>query len=94
MGISYDKYHYFGMEHTDGGAENWDRDHDGDLDFLEESSRMAYDRILYDKIHGEDELKTDEEEELLDDIEFMDAHERREVIEEAGFDPDFFDDEF
>ena len=30
----------------------------------------------------------------LDDLEFMDEDERREALEDAGYDPDDFDDDF
>ena len=44
----------------------------------------------------EEDNKSDEDEEELDldDLEFMDEDERREALEEAGYDPDDFDDDF
>ena len=58
-----------------------------ELDFLE---RQIKEGDLSDEI--EDDLEFNDLD--LDDLEFMDEDERREAIEEAGYDPDDFEDDF
>lgn len=64
---------------------------DGELDLFELS-------VLEDVVFGEDKTTEDEEDELfdpeldLDGWEDMDDDERREALEDAGFDPDDYDD--
>ena len=42
---------------------------------------------------GSDSLEEDEDK-LTDELEYMDEDERREALEDAGLDPDDYDDEF
>ena len=58
-----------------------------ELDFLE---RQIKEGDLSDEI--EDDLEFNDLD--LDDLEFMDEDERREALEEAGYDPDDFEDDF
>ncbi|WP_022778312.1 hypothetical protein [Butyrivibrio sp. AE3009] len=62
----------------------FDLNHDGKID----AGETAYinDTIFSEEVHDD----IDEEEELRDEIEFMDPEERREALEDAGFDPDDF----
>ena len=81
----------------------WDRDVENSFDSLFDMNR---DGVLDPVEHGfqldfltrqmEEDNKSDEDEEELDldDLEFMDEDERREALEEAGYDPDDFDDDF
>ncbi len=66
----------------------FDLNHDGKID----AGETAYinDIIFSEEVHDD----IDEEEELREEIEFMDPDERRETIEDAGFDPDDFGDDF
>jgi hypothetical protein len=66
----------------------FDLNRDGRIDTGEE----AY---IYETLYAEDEKsRYDDEEELRDEIEFMDFDERRQAIEDAGYDPDDFGDGF
>lgn len=58
-----------------------------ELDFLER--QMKEDNLSYET--DEDDLELNGLD--LDDLEFMDEDERREAVEEAGYDPDDFDDD-
>lgn len=81
----------------------WDRDVENSFDSLFDMNR---DGVLDPVEQGfqldfltrqmEEENRSDEEEDELDldDLEFMDEDERREALEEAGYDPDDFDDDF
>ena len=59
-----------------------------ELDFLER--QMKEDELSYET--DEDDLELDGLD--LDDLEYMDEDERREALEEAGYDPDDFEDDF
>ena len=78
----------------------FDRNHDGTLDFHERLDMDDY----YDRINGvgiyentssdeEDYLETELEEAGLDidELEMMDEDERAQALEDAGFDPDDWD---
>lgn len=81
--------------------EFWDRDVDNSFDSLFDMNR---DGVLgpveqgfqLDFITGqmeEDHSDSEDEDDFdPDDLEFMDEDERREALEEAGYDPDDFDD--
>ena len=68
----------------------FDLNHDGEVDFLE--CAMEVDFFVETKIEleGEETELTELEIAGLDpeELEFMDANERREILEEAGLDPD------
>ncbi len=65
----------------------FDLNRDGALDPAEQAFQMDF--ITRDMEEQED---IDDEDELdLDDLEDMDPDERREALEEAGYDPDDFD---
>ncbi len=67
----------------------FDLNHDGALDPAEQAFQMDF--ITRDMEEQDD---TDDEEELdLDDLEDLDPDERREALEDAGYDPDDFDDD-
>lgn len=74
----------------------FDLNRDGKLDAWEKA--MEYDFMT--SLNDEDDDCEDEDEELTElelagidpiELEYMDANERREVLEEAGLDPDDFD---
>ncbi len=66
----------------------FDLNHDGKIDSGEEA-------FINSTIFAQEEHEAyDEEADLLDDIEFMDADEAREAIEDAGYDPDDFAGDF
>lgn len=76
----------------------FDFNHDGELDPMERAMDfMAFDEMMKES----DGSLEDEEEDLVDEIEsagldydelsFMDEDERREVLEDAGLDPDDYD---
>ena len=74
----------------------FDLNRDGKLDAWERA--MEYDFMT--SLSDEDDGCEDEDEELTElelagidpiELEYMDAEERREVLEEAGLDPDDFD---
>ncbi len=74
----------------------FDLNRDGKLDAWERA--MEYDFMT--SLNDEDDACKDEDEELTElelagidpiELEYMDAEERREVLEEAGLDPDDFD---
>ena len=74
----------------------FDLNRDGKLDAWERA--MEYDFMT--SLNDEDDGCEDEDEELTElelaginpiELEYMDANERREVLEDAGLDPDDFD---
>ncbi len=78
----------------------FDRDHDGELDFHERLDMDDY----YDRVNGVgiyentssdevDDLETELEEAGLDidELEMMDEDERAQALEDAGLDPDDWD---
>ena len=68
----------------------FDMNRDGVLDPVEQAFQLDY-------IAGqmEEENRSDDDDELdLDELEFMDEDERREALEEAGYDLDDYDDDF
>jgi hypothetical protein len=70
------------------GNSGFDLNHDGKID----AGEAAY---IYTTLFEEEErARNDEEEELRDEIEFMDPEDRRQAIEDAGYDPDDFGDDF
>lgn len=66
----------------------FDMNRDGVLDPVEQGFQLDF---LTRQMEEDD--KSDEDEDELD-LEFMDEDERREALEEAGYDPDDFDDDF
>lgn len=77
-----------------GWKEAFDFNHDGNIDPIERSIEMD---ILLDDGREDDECEEWLEDEIeavgldRDDLEMMDEDERREVMEEAGLDPDDYD---
>ena len=72
----------------------FDLNRDGMLDLAEQTYQLDY---LEREMREDDDLdeEDDDLDELdLDELEFMDEDERREALEEAGYDPDDFEDEF
>lgn len=67
----------------------FDFNHDGKMNAFESAVELA----VLDDMLKEDEAKTDFEMSGLDadELEFMDADERREALEDAGLDPDDYD---
>ena len=97
MGISFDEFHYMGMGKFDGGEERWDFNHDGEMSIFEENCRRVHDDIIYEMITEKADSKSrywGDDEDLEDELEFMSPEERREALEDAGYDFDDFDDEF
>ena len=72
----------------------FDLNRDGMLDFAEQIYQLDY----LERQMKDDDDRDDEEDDLdeldLDELEFMDEDERREALEEAGYDPDDFEGEF
>ena len=97
MGISFNEFHHMGMERNDGGEERWDFDHDGEMSIFEENCRRVHDDMMYEMITEEADSKSHywgDDEDLEDELEFMSPEERREALEDAGYDADDFDDDF
>ena len=69
----------------------FDMNRDGVLDPVEQGFQLDF---LTRQMEEDNKSDEDEEELDLDDLEFMDEDERREALEEAGYDPDDFDDDF
>lgn len=69
----------------------FDMNRDGVLDPVEQGFQLDF---LTRQMEEEDRSDEDEDELDLDDLEYMDEDERREALEEAGYDPDDFDDDF
>ena len=69
----------------------FDMNRDGVLDPVEQGFQLDF---LTRQMEEDDKTDEDEDELDLDDLEFMDEDERREALEEAGYDPDDFDDDF
>ena len=68
----------------------FDLNRDGMLDPAEQAFQLDFlTREMEDNASEEYDEDLD-----LDDLEFMDEDERREALEEAGYDPDDFDDDF
>ena len=67
----------------------FDFNHDGKMNAFESAVELA----VLDDMLKEDEAETDFEMSGLDadELEFMDADERREALEDAGLDPDDYD---
>lgn len=73
--------------------EMFDLNHDGRLDIGEQAYEQDF--LIRQTEIDDEEDKNDEEDELdWDELELMDEDERREALEDAGYDPDDFDDEF
>lgn len=68
----------------------FDLNRDGMLDPAEQAFQLDF---LTREMEGNASEEYDEDLDL-DDLEFMDEDERREALEEAGYDPDDFDDDF
>lgn len=68
----------------------FDFNRDGILDPAEQAFQLDF---LTREMEGEAFEETDEDLDL-DDLELMDEDERREALEDAGYDPDDFDDDF
>lgn len=69
----------------------FDMNRDGVLDAVEQGFQLDF---LTHQMEGDDRSDDDEEELDLEELEYMDEDERREALEEAGYDPDDFDDVF
>ena len=71
----------------------FDFNRDGHLDFVEQATQFDFfeESIKEDKCEDEEDILDDLD---LDELEDMDEEERREAIEDAGYDPDDFDDWF
>jgi len=68
----------------------FDLNRDGMLDPAEQAFQLDF---LTREMEGDASEELDEDLDL-DDLEFMDEDERREALEDAGYDPDDFDDDF
>ena len=79
----------------------FDLDRDGVLDPVEQAFQLDF----LERQMKEDDLSAEIDDDLdlddrdlndldLDDLEFMDEDERRDALEEAGYDPDDFEDDF
>ena len=69
----------------------FDFNRDGKLDAFERASEFAF---IHNVMENEKQSKKDELENAgldVNDLEYMDDDERREAIEDAGFDPDDYD---
>ena len=82
------------MEGLFGGMFDFNRD--GKLNSFERAAEMVFLDELMAEADAEDEYDEKETELELhginpEDLEFMDEYERREVLEDAGLDPDDFD---
>lgn len=69
----------------------FDMNRDGVLDPIEQGFQLDF---LTRQMEEENRSDEEEDELDLDDLDFMDEDERREALEEAGYDPDDFDDDF
>ncbi len=69
----------------------FDMNRDGVLDPVEQGFQLDF---LTRQMEEDDRSDDDEDELDLDELEYMDEDERREALEEAGYDPDDFDDGF
>ena len=69
----------------------FDMNRDGVLDPVEQGFQLDF---LAHQMERDDRSDDDEEELDLEELEYMDEDERREALEEAGYDPDDFDDVF
>lgn len=69
----------------------FDMNRDGVLDAVEQGFQLDF---LTRQMEEENRSDEEEDELDLDDLEFMDEDDRREALEEAGYDPDDFDDFF
>ena len=67
----------------------FDMNRDGVLDLAEQGFQLDF---LIRQMKEDD--RSDDDELDLDELEYMDEDERREALEEAGYDPDDFDDDF
>ena len=76
--------------------------YDSDFDFDGDGKLNAYEySVMDDVVFGHEDTETSEEDELEDELslagldvielEYMDADERREALEDAGLDPDDYD---
>ena len=78
------------------GHSAFDFNHDGKIDAAEWA--FINETIFNDEDTLSDYDDSDDELEMAgldrDELEYMDEDERREVLEDSGFDPDDFDDEF
>jgi len=69
----------------------FDMNRDGVLDAVEQGFQVDF---LTRQMEEENRSDEEEDELDLDDLEFMDEDDRRKALEEAGYDPDDFDDFF
>lgn len=70
----------------------FDMNRDGVLDPAEQAFHLDF---ITRQMEEDDRSDDDDEDEIdLDELEFMDEDERREALEDAGYDPDDFDDDF
>ena len=84
------------MDSWDRDVENafdsfFDRNGDGVLDPIEQGFELDF---LTRQLEEDERVDKRVDDLDLDDLEFMDEDERREALEEAGYDPDDFDDDF
>ena len=68
----------------------FDLNHDGNISLLESAMEFSF---LNELLKDDSDVQTELELSGLDtdELEFMDADERREILEEAGLDPDEYD---
>ena len=74
--------------------EMFDLNRDGKLDFGEQAFQQDFITRDIESNNGSNDEDDDLDELDLDDLELMDEDERREALEDAGYDPDDFEDEF
>ena len=68
----------------------FDLNHDGNISPLESAMELSFlNELLKDDSDVQTELELSGRD--TDELEFMDADERREILEEAGLDPDEYD---
>lgn len=71
----------------------FDFNHDGEMSAFERAAEFSFLDEMLNEEADEDDVMTEFELSGLDadELEFMDPEERREVLEEAGLDPDDYD---
>ena len=79
------------------GGGLFDLDGDGKTDPVEAALGMMMAEEIFGEEESSDDASDEEDDELLDltgythdDLEFLDAEERAEILEEAGYEPDDF----
>lgn len=74
----------------------FDLNGDGKLDAMEQAAEFSFLEHMLEEDTVQEEVEDALEEAgfTLEELQFMDADERREALEEAGLDPDEFEDDF